>query len=76
MEPKTMLKSLFGRGELSTVETSLKMGRSRGYLSSYIARGNEPGITLMAEICDAIGYDLLIRNRNDGTEIIIDPPKK
>ena len=71
-----VLRAFFGAGKLSTVDVSLKMGRNRSFLSAYLTRGNEPKVGLFAEILDVIGYDLLMRKRDDGTEIILDPRPK
>ena len=35
-----------------------------------------PGTNVLAEICDVTGHDLIVRNRETGREIVIDPPKK
>lgn len=71
-----LLKEMFGAGKLSTVDTSRKMGRSRAFLSTYTTRGNEPRVGLFAEILDAIGYDLIVRKRDDGSEIRIEPSQR
>ena len=76
MDTITILRSMFGIGKHSTIEVSRAMGRSRGFISAYLAKGNSPSADLLSEICDAIDYDLLMRNRKDGSEIIIGPPDK
>ena len=73
MKGAEVLQSLFGRGKNSTVEASEKMGKSRGFIGSYVTKGNIPKLDTAAAILDAIDYDLVIRNRETGEEIIIEP---
>lgn len=75
MQANEILRSLFGRGKASTVKTSLKLGKERSYVGRNISRGSTPQTDTYARIVDAIGYDLLLRNRETGEEIIIDPPE-
>ena len=74
MRPEAILRHLVVRENASTIKVSRAMGRSDGYLSSYIANQNIPSITVMSEIGDCLGYDLLLRRRSDGDEIVIEPP--
>jgi hypothetical protein len=76
MQAGKILESLFGRGKISPVDASLKMGRKSNFISSYKHHGNIPGVDVMAEIADAIGYDLLMRSRETHEEILIEPPKR
>ena len=70
---KMMLNS--GRSEYSlSIELSPTGGRY--YLESIWKRGTNPRTDTMAKIADACGYDLLLRNRQDGSEITINPPEK
>lgn len=52
------------------------MDKSDLYISALLSRGSIPKTDTMATILDACGFDLLARNRDDGTEFIIDPPKR
>ena len=76
MDTLGMLRSLFGRGKHSTMEASVRMGKKPFYINSAISKGAVPSADNLASIMDAIDYDLLVRSRQDGTEIIIDPPEE
>jgi hypothetical protein len=52
------------------------MGRSDGYLSRSITTGQNPGAVKLAEIADAMGYDLRLVKRDGTYEIVIDPPER
>lgn len=56
---------------------SQEIGRSDNFLSATLQRPNvTPRLLTMAEIANACNYDFKLINRNDGTEIIINPPSK
>lgn len=76
MEPESIVPSIVKASGRSTIEISESLGRSRGYLSAYIANKRTPNIRLLTELGDELDYDLLLRNRKSGEEIIIDPPTK
>jgi hypothetical protein len=76
MQAKDVLKSLFGRGKHSTYDASERMGKSPTFVGSIVSKGRMPKLDTMAAVMDAIDYDLLVRSRQDGTEIIIDPPEE
>lgn len=76
MQAKDIIRGIVGDAGMTITQASVKAGRSQLFLSSYASRGRIPSVELMAEICDATGHDLLIRNRKTGREIIIDPPTK
>ena len=75
MTTNEIFELLFGEGKLSTTEISLKMNHSTGYLSKYRYRKSVPSTDVMARIMDAVDYDLLIRNRTTGEEILVDPDR-
>ena len=76
MQPGDVVRVLADDYGISRIELSRKLGRSDFFISNYISTGRLPRIELLAEICDATGHDLLVRNRTTGREIIIDPPRK
>lgn len=57
------------------VEISREIGRNDGFVKNRTNSPTTPATETFALIADACGYDLLVRNRSDGSEIIIDPPK-
>lgn len=74
MDAKNIISAAVSDSGKKITAVSRDMGRTRIFLSSYISRGRLPSIELMAEIADATGHDLLLRNRRTKNEIIIDPP--
>lgn len=76
MQADKVVKRMLTIEGISSIQASRRMNRSDGYLSRTISGGLTPGAGKLAEIGDALGYDLLLRKRDDGTEIIIDPPKR
>ena len=55
---------------------ALAMGYSKRALSNLVYHNGTPRADNLARIADVCGYDLLLRNRQDGSEILIDPPEK
>lgn len=51
-----------------------EMHKSPLYMNGILYRGSIPKADTYAAIASACGYDLFVRNREDGTEIAIDPP--
>lgn len=76
MDSSEVIKAVVEDSELSMYAVSGLMGRSRLYIGQAVSAKRIPTIRTMAEICEATGHDLLIRNRKTGREITIDPPKK
>lgn len=76
MEAKDVILFLTTDSSMSMRVASQKMGRSPTYLSTTRQLGVVPSVSVMAEIADVYDYDLLLRNRFCGDEIIIDPPQK
>jgi len=74
MQADKVLKTILEKEGITTIQASRKMGRSDGYLSATIAKKASPRVDIMADICDALDYDLLVRSREDGFELYIDPP--
>lgn len=76
MQSVDAIKEVVSDSGKSMYRVSLDMGRSKLYIAQAVHAKQIPTIKTMAEICDATGHDLLIRNRRTGREIIIDPPEK
>lgn len=76
MDSKDVLRFLTEDSSLSMREASKRMGRSATYLSTARQLGVVPSLTVMAEIADVYDYDLLLRNRFCGDEIVVDPPER
>lgn len=74
MDAREIIKAVVSDSGYSQRQISLSIGRKQHYIASYISKERVPSIELMAEISDACGCDLIVRNRNNGNEYIIDPP--
>lgn len=74
MDASEIIRACLADCSKSARQVCRDMGRSETFLSS--RRNRIPTIKLMAEIADATGHDLLIRNRESGNEFIIDPPNR
>lgn len=76
MRADKVLRAILKRESITYMAASRKMGRTESYLGSIISKGTIPRVDSMARICDALGYDLLARSRDDGFEFYIDPPEE
>ena len=76
MDARRVLNTVVATSGMNKTELARAIGKSVNYISNYSVRGNIPKLDTFAEIANIASYDLLVRNRNDGTEIIIDPPER
>lgn len=76
MEPKDVLPELVGGSGKSMMSLSLALGRSRNYITQLIQQGSISQVDTVADVADVCGYDLVLRRRSDGEEMLIDPPSK
>jgi len=74
MQAIDFIKENFGRGKFSAYKTSQEIKRSPSYIGSIISHDATPRTDVFALILDAVGFDLIVRNRKTGEETIIDPP--
>ena len=71
------IKAMMVSSGLSVRKLGANMGRSPYYAKTILyGRKSVPSSSILSEIADTCGYDLLVRNRDDRTEILIDPPSK
>ena len=75
MLSKDVVREMVRSRNLTTRGASAKFGRSTGYVSKMLSTGHSPNSDILAEFADILDYDLLLRDRTNGTEIIIDPPQ-
>lgn len=71
-----LLSDILEREHLSSYKVSKKMGRTSSYIYATIRRGSVPTVAVLAEMLDAMGYELVIKKRDGSKEIIIEPPEK
>ena len=67
------LRFIIKKSGLTVDDASIFVGRSKSYFSSSFSRGSVPKADTMADLCDRLGWDLLMRDRSDGFEVYIDP---
>lgn len=68
------IRSMMNSSGLSFRKLGDLINRKGGYISSIIFKRQVPSVSVLAMIANACGYDLLVRRRDDSSEIIIDPP--
>lgn len=66
-----VLRSMFGRGKFSTSRTSIAMGRSRSFISTYVKNGFTMKVDTFAEMCDVLGFEIVMRNKATGEEVLL-----
>lgn len=76
MQARNIIKAIVDDSDKTMYRISLDMGRSKLFIGRYVNRQVPPGCELLAEICEATGHELVVRNKTTGQEIIIDPPDK
>ncbi len=76
MQPKGAINTVVARAALSKHELARTIGRSDNYFYNLLNRSSNVRIDVAAEIGDVCGFDLLFRKRDDGSEVVIDPPNK
>lgn len=62
-------------GESNRAEVSRRMGRTNSYTTALMQRDNTT-VSTFCELADVTGHDVVVRDRNTGEEILIDPPEK
>lgn len=76
MQANELLREMIRSRTITQRDLSTKLGRSQNYVSRMLAGGFNLRVGTLAEFCESLGYVLLIRDTNDGTEIIIDAPPR
>lgn len=69
MQVDKELQDIMARERLSYTDVSLKLGMSRGYVSTALQKKSMK-LETVEKICDACGYDLIVKavSRADGFE--------
>lgn len=76
MDALTAMSAAITNSGMTNYAVSKVLGKSAAYVGATIARGSIPRVDTYATILNACGYDLLLRKRSDGAEIVIDPPSE
>ena len=72
MNTMKVMREILKMENLSLAEASAKVGRSDTYFGSVLNQRKSIGSNVLAEICDAFGYELVIRSKDGEREFIID----
>ena len=75
MTAAEIVREVLRRGGVSTVELSKILGKSRGCANCLISKDNVIS-DVLSEMCDALGYDVIVRSCEDGAEYFLSPRKR
>lgn len=75
MRVSDVLSEITDTRKITMQAASLSLGRHRNYVVS-ATRAESPQLATVVSIADAYGYDVVIRKRSDGREILVDPPER
>lgn len=73
MQAIKVLQTILARENVSAPTISKRIGRNRAYVNTIFSSESVPQMDTLVTILDACGYDLIARNRADGTEHVIEP---
>lgn len=76
MEPLQALARAIATSGLSKYAVSKRLGKTQAYIGAMFSRGSVPKTDTYATIADVCGYDLLLRKRDDSSEILVDPSSR
>lgn len=72
MTAAEIVREVLRREGVSTIELSKMLEKSRGYANRMIYTDNMVS-DVFSEMCDALGYDVVVRSREDGAEFFLSP---
>lgn len=74
MDANKVFNTIIGRTRLKKIDISHSLGMNNNYINNIITKRAIPRADTFAKIIDVCGWDLLVRNRETGEEMRIDPP--
>jgi hypothetical protein len=69
-----VLTAVISRSGIPKMTLSSLMGKSYTFINTTLGRKSVPKTDTFALIADVCGFDLLVRQRSTGDEMLIDPP--
>ena len=72
MDSREALRYVLSRSNKPKTTVSQELGKSAGYINTYVSMGKVPGLDTMASIANVCGYDLVLVDRSTGETIKID----
>lgn len=76
MQVAEVLEAIIVQSGMSNTTIARTLGKSPKYMCPIRYGQAVPRTDTMASICDAVGYDLIVRSRTDDTEFVIEPPNE
>jgi len=74
MNEGAIIRNMIKRAGTTAAHTSVMMGQKASYVGTMINRTkSSPRSDVLANVADALGYDLILRDRSDGYEFLIPP---
>ena len=73
MDAREVTLEMLKDSGLSARQAAIAIGKEPGYLSHIIYKGSKPNTVTLAKVADVCGFDLLVRNRANEMEMLIDP---
>ena len=65
------MKGILKRESLSPTKVSVAMGHGRSYLNTLFTEDRECKLPTLYEFCEATGYEIVIRSKDDGYEFTL-----
>lgn len=77
MQVDRTIHAIVEHSPMTGEEVSAALGKSRGYVSVAAGRGRSPSLATVANVADACGVDVVLRDRATGEELgTVDPPRR
>jgi len=72
----TAFNAIIARSGKTKANISRELGKNPNYINTHITNARKSlNTTTLAAVANVCNYDLLLRNRTTGDEIVIDPPE-
>jgi len=71
MHTLTALSRIIDNVGLNMSSLSRSLGKGKNYINNYYVKGIMPRVDTFAAIVGACGYDLIVRSRSSGEELLI-----
>lgn len=72
MHAVKVLQAILAREHLAPLQVSRVIGKPRTFVGTIFSTERMPQVQTVVTILDACGYDLIARNRDDGSEYVIE----
>ena len=76
MDVLQAIREMGARSGVTLADASRSMGKSRTFLNATISRGSAPRADTLAEVCDAMGYELQAVPKGGGEPIRIEAEQR